>query len=265
MARKTTSISFRDITRPIVRLCGMALLGAALVQATVSPAAAAQDKPVLTDRMLDGRMESSYLPAKGSSLKWGRATALVNAPLKDIMAVIENYGDYTEFLPNCKVSRVLSQRGASALIYLKISSLHGAASILGRAQGAPQEERGRFEDYRGQDAEGQHRHLWRALGSHTAQRLAIAGDISAVGRPRHAGAIKHDQLRKSEKCAQDHSRPACPDGAQGPCGAEQALAKPYWGAPRIVGGGLPLARGLHSCLESRNTRESRGCTCPRTP
>lgn len=76
-----------------------------------------------------GQIDSSLQPHAGTSVQFGRAVALMNAPAADVMTVLQNYAGYQSFLPNFETSRVLSQRGASALVYVQVRILHGAATI----------------------------------------------------------------------------------------------------------------------------------------
>ena len=133
---------FRAITQRIMRVCGIALLGALLLHGSVSPAAADQGAPQVTDRMRTGAMESSYVKQPGTSVKWGRATALVNASADDIEAIIHDYARYKTFLPNFEASKVLSKRGSSALLYVQVSVMHGASKIWAELKARPEKNTG---------------------------------------------------------------------------------------------------------------------------
>jgi ribosome-associated toxin RatA of RatAB toxin-antitoxin module len=130
------------MTRRIMRACCVTLLGALMLHGSISPAAAAQDAPKVTERMRTGAMESSYLPEPGTSVKWGRATALVNASAADIEAVVHDYAEYKSFLPNFQASKVLSKRGASALVYVQVSVMHGASKIWAELKARPKKAEG---------------------------------------------------------------------------------------------------------------------------
>ena len=84
---------------------------------------------VLNANVRDGHIESSSEPYPGTSVQWGRAVVLLDAPAADVLAIVQNYGGYKDFLPNFETSRVLSQRGNSALIYAQVSVMRGAAHI----------------------------------------------------------------------------------------------------------------------------------------
>jgi ribosome-associated toxin RatA of RatAB toxin-antitoxin module len=89
-----------------------------------------------------GEIDSSLKPHPGTSVHWGRAVALVDAPAADVMAVLQNYAGYQTFLPNFEASRVLSQRGAAALVYVQVSILHGAAKIWAELKLRPRQAGG---------------------------------------------------------------------------------------------------------------------------
>ena len=86
------------------------LYGAALAQSDAQNAAA---------RLSDGHIETGTLPEAGTDIQWGRAQAIVDAPLEQVLKVIEDYGRYADFLPHFTTSRVLSQRGANATVYME--------------------------------------------------------------------------------------------------------------------------------------------------
>lgn len=74
-------------------------------------------------------LSTSTFPEAGTSVEWARAEGVIDAPLDQVMAIVQNYGQYASFLPNFKVSRVLSQRGASANVYMEVGILHGTVTI----------------------------------------------------------------------------------------------------------------------------------------
>ncbi|MCA9581575.1 MAG: SRPBCC family protein [Myxococcales bacterium] len=75
---------------------------------------------------IDTRSESS-----GRPIPWGRATAVIDAPVDVVMATITDYGRYKEFFPHFTQSRVLAQRGQSAILYLEASVLKRSATLWG--------------------------------------------------------------------------------------------------------------------------------------
>jgi len=55
----------------------------------------------------------------GTEVLWGRAEGRVAAALQDVVRVVEDYGKYYTFLPHFRTSRVLSQRGNAAIVYME--------------------------------------------------------------------------------------------------------------------------------------------------
>lgn len=69
----------------------------------------------------NGEINATNLPHPQSQVQWGRAVGVVDAPFDRVMGVVTNYASYATFLPHFHVSRVLSQRGQSALLYVEAS------------------------------------------------------------------------------------------------------------------------------------------------
>ncbi len=67
----------------------------------------------------DSAITVSSLPHSGTDVQWGRAVGVVAAPLVDVERTVEDYGQYHTFLPHFRTSRVLSQRGKTALVYME--------------------------------------------------------------------------------------------------------------------------------------------------
>jgi ribosome-associated toxin RatA of RatAB toxin-antitoxin module len=63
----------------------------------------------------------SEVPQPGRSVKAGRAEGIVDAPYDAVRSVVEDYANYDKFMPHFRASRVLSRRGASALVYMQAS------------------------------------------------------------------------------------------------------------------------------------------------
>jgi ribosome-associated toxin RatA of RatAB toxin-antitoxin module len=67
---------------------------------------------------------------------------MLDAPADKVMAIIENYAGYHTFLPNFTTSRVLSQRGSSALVYVQLEIMNGAATIWAELKLRPKKSDG---------------------------------------------------------------------------------------------------------------------------
>jgi ribosome-associated toxin RatA of RatAB toxin-antitoxin module len=96
---------------------------------TFAGSAHADSAVLVSDVVRRGDIESTVKPQPGIDVQWGRAVAIVDAPADSVMAVLHNYAGYKDFLPNFQASRVLSQRGTSALVYIQVSIMRGAAKI----------------------------------------------------------------------------------------------------------------------------------------
>jgi ribosome-associated toxin RatA of RatAB toxin-antitoxin module len=94
-----------------------------------APAAAQAGAPIPSENVKKGGMDSTALPFPGTSVQWGRAVMILDAPAERVMSIVGNYADYHTFLPNFTTSRVLSQRGSSALVYVQLEIMNGAATI----------------------------------------------------------------------------------------------------------------------------------------
>ncbi len=79
--------------------------------------------------VLAGGMDSDMQPAPGLSVQWGRAVVMLDTPVDQVTAVVQDYAGYQTFLPNFEASRVLSRRDASALVYVQLSVLNGARTL----------------------------------------------------------------------------------------------------------------------------------------
>jgi len=124
----TTAIAIRGLVKRLewLSLCGC--LGFAL--SAVDPAGAqAGTSLVISEKVRGGGMDSTSQPYPGTSVQWGRAVAIIDAPMEKVLGVVQDYANYTAFMPHFKTSRVLSQRGGAALLYAQVSLMKGAASI----------------------------------------------------------------------------------------------------------------------------------------
>jgi ribosome-associated toxin RatA of RatAB toxin-antitoxin module len=97
---------------------------------------------VISPKVREGKIDSAQHPHPQTNVQWGRAVALIDAPVAQVTAAIENYAQYKEFLPGCETSRVLSQRGASALVYVQVSVLKGAYKFWAELKLKPRQSTG---------------------------------------------------------------------------------------------------------------------------
>jgi ribosome-associated toxin RatA of RatAB toxin-antitoxin module len=108
-------------------------IGGVLCFAGISLAASAQDFR-LSDNVRAGGIDSNQRDQTGSRIRRSRALGLVAAPVDRVTAVVSDYGSYHEFMPHFVASRVLSQRGSKALLYVEVSALHGVATLWAQMQ-----------------------------------------------------------------------------------------------------------------------------------
>jgi ribosome-associated toxin RatA of RatAB toxin-antitoxin module len=105
------------------------LVSLALSWAGANTAAAQPAANSLSDSLREGNIETSALTRQGAKIHWGKATAVVDAPFDQVLQVVQNYGDYAEFLPHFHVSRVLAQRGGNAIAYMEVLVLKKTYTI----------------------------------------------------------------------------------------------------------------------------------------
>lgn len=103
-------------------VCGLLLaprLTSAEGQHNTTPGETANKSNGGGDQELEIKVTAVSRP--GTDVKAGRAEGIVNAPLDSVRSVVEDYGGYEKFMPHFRASRVLSQRGTSALVYMQAS------------------------------------------------------------------------------------------------------------------------------------------------
>ena len=110
------------------RAAASVLISAALYLAGMSLVASAQELR-LSDNVRSGGIDSHQRDETGSRIRRSRAMGLVAAPADKVTAVLSDYGNYREFMPNFVASRVLSKRGSQALLYVEVSALKGMATL----------------------------------------------------------------------------------------------------------------------------------------
>src|SRR5690348_15436634 len=113
----------------------------AIVAPGVLPAAARADVQI-TPELRQGKIESTGVVQPGQSVERGQARILIEAPADRVLEVLQNYGAYKDFLPNFEASRVLSQRGAAALVFVQVKIMKGAAHIWAELKLKPRKTEG---------------------------------------------------------------------------------------------------------------------------
>lgn len=90
-----------------------------------------------TDDVVTGQLSQS-----GTSVEWGTARGVLDQPIDAVMGVVEDYANYARFLPHFTTSRVLSQRGTSAMVYVEVNVMRNAATLWAQLRIRPRPNRG---------------------------------------------------------------------------------------------------------------------------
>jgi ribosome-associated toxin RatA of RatAB toxin-antitoxin module len=117
-----TSVAAQEATAPPLRQTSR----------TPPPPSSAPEEPTpqeLAESLRDGRVAVTDVVHPDTAVRYGRATAIVDAPSTLVTRIVTDYARYAEFLPHFKTSRVLSRRGESAIVYLEAEVLNGAATL----------------------------------------------------------------------------------------------------------------------------------------
>ncbi|MEY4510081.1 MAG: hypothetical protein RLZZ450_2203 [Pseudomonadota bacterium] len=121
---------------------GNALLGSLFVCSLVLHASLARaEGPVRNDIALNhvsapasGPIALANVPGPTGGVEWGRAEGVIDAHPADVLAILHDYAQYAGLFPHFEKSRVLSQRGTDAIVYLEAKVLHGAATLWGQVR-----------------------------------------------------------------------------------------------------------------------------------
>lgn len=105
-------------------------------------------------KLEDGTIQTQLVDYPQLSVKWGRALGIVDAPLKDVLALVQDYGGYHAFMPHFKVSKVLSQRGQSALVYMQASIANNTMNLWAQMKVGPKPNEGDTRVIEGKMVEG---------------------------------------------------------------------------------------------------------------
>jgi ribosome-associated toxin RatA of RatAB toxin-antitoxin module len=135
-----------------------AFLAMTLLTVTARPAAAQDLAPRAAS--LGPSIEARPDRTEGADgVRYGIATGVVEAPIADVMGVITDYANYSEFMPNFNQSRVLSRRGDSALVYLQASVLRDTVTVWAQMRIAARRPRGATQIVEGRMTDGNLSHF----------------------------------------------------------------------------------------------------------
>jgi ribosome-associated toxin RatA of RatAB toxin-antitoxin module len=89
---------------------------------TSGPVRAAAEADVLTAQIAE----------EGSSISWGHAVGVIDKPIDEVLPVVLDYANYVHFMPYFTKSKVLSQRGHRAMVYMEVSVAKGSLTFWGQ-------------------------------------------------------------------------------------------------------------------------------------
>ena len=113
---------------------GVSALGVLIAGSVGTLPAAAESQNGAADPL---EIRVTTLAHPETSVRWGRAEGMVEAPIADVLKVVSNYGAYHEFLPHFRASRVLSQRGKRALVYMEAGVARNTLTIWAQLKITP--------------------------------------------------------------------------------------------------------------------------------
>jgi len=113
------------------RLATSLLLAGALLLASAAPHAQAQSAADIASS-LGQEIQTGEIPENGSNVSWGSAVGVVDQPMDQVMGVVQDYANYSHFMPHFRTSRVIAQRGSDAMIYLEVGIIRNTATLWGQ-------------------------------------------------------------------------------------------------------------------------------------
>lgn len=108
------------------------LLAASMLGSTLLTGRVEAQSAVAIASSLGQDIETGQASESGTSIAWGTAVAVVDQPLDQVMGVVLDYGNYSQFMPHFRTSRVIAQRGADAMIYLEVGIIRNTATLWGQ-------------------------------------------------------------------------------------------------------------------------------------
>jgi ribosome-associated toxin RatA of RatAB toxin-antitoxin module len=74
------------------------------------------------------------VPGPAGGVEWGRVEGTLDASTEEVKAILHDYAKYAGLFPYFQTTKVLSQRGTDAIVYLEAKVLHGAATLWGQVR-----------------------------------------------------------------------------------------------------------------------------------
>ena len=107
----------------------------ALSFSTLGSSALAQDRG--TPRMPRHDRDAIQLDtvdAPSTSVDFGRARGIVDAPFAEVVEIVHDYASYRHFMPHFLASRVLARRGNRAQVYMEVGILRDTITLWAQVQ-----------------------------------------------------------------------------------------------------------------------------------
>jgi ribosome-associated toxin RatA of RatAB toxin-antitoxin module len=114
------------MNRRVSALLLSVFLGSASLSTASLPATARADEP--------RPYEITNVPGPTGGVEWGRVEGVLEASTDDVLAILHDYSQYAGLFPYFQTTKVLSQRGGDAIVYLEAKVLHGAATLWGQVR-----------------------------------------------------------------------------------------------------------------------------------
>jgi ribosome-associated toxin RatA of RatAB toxin-antitoxin module len=74
------------------------------------------------------------VPGPTEGVEYGRVEGVLDASTEEVLAILHDYSKYAGLFPYFQTTKVLSQRGSDAIVYLEAKVLHGAATLWGQVR-----------------------------------------------------------------------------------------------------------------------------------
>ncbi|NOY91799.1 MAG: hypothetical protein GXP55_11435 [Deltaproteobacteria bacterium] len=179
----------------------IALLGASLL-ALATPAITHAQSAAELASSLGQEIQTGQASESGTSVEWGTAVGVVNQPMEAVMGVVQDYANYSQFMPHFRTSRVIAQRGTDAMIYLEVGIIRNTATLWGQLRLRERPARGRSRVVEARLVQGnmdEFRARWELTpvdATHTLVRFQI---LVAPDLPLPSSIFTHENVKAARK------------------------------------------------------------------
>lgn len=80
--------------------------------------------------------------AEGTSVRFGVANVVLDYPLEQVLTLLHDYAHFEDYLPHFQTSRVLSQRGNRALMYVEVTAARDTITLWAQTRVSSRDENG---------------------------------------------------------------------------------------------------------------------------